>query len=389
MEIIVLGGGAIGLAVAWELATRGADVTLLERGAIGQGTSWAAAGILPAAQADGIRSTGQRDPLDALRAHSHEIYPQWTQRIAEQSGVDVGFRRCGGLYLASTAGEAAALLASLEYWRSDGIAARRLSPAELAQQEPALAAWAHSPRFRAAVWIEDERQVRPPDLLRGLATACTASGVRIHEHVDVQLQRRGDQAVLQTSDRSLTQTGNQPPTVVLCGGVWAGQAAADFGLSLSVVPIRGQVLLYRFDSPRFRAVINEGHRYLVPRDDGHVLVGSCEEEVGFTPGTTPEMLAMLARWAGGVIPELQSLQPVQSWSGLRPGTFDGFPIIGRMPEIDNLLIACGHYRSGIHLAPATAEVIADLIQHQPPVVDPAAFAVGRMLLTPTTTSSLR
>lgn len=385
MEVIVLGGGAIGLAVALELATRGADVTLLERGAIGQGTSWAAAGILPAADSDKAHPTAQRDPLDALRAYSHEIYPQWTERIEAQSGVDVGFRRCGGLYLASTAGEAAALLAALDYWHSDGIAAQRLSPDELVQREPVLTAWAHSPRFRTAVWIEDERQIRPPDLLRGLAVACAAAGVRIHEQVDAQLLRRGDQAVLQTSNPVLSQQWSQQPTIVLCGGVWAGQAAADFGLSLSVVPIRGQILLYRFDRPRFRAIVNEGHRYLVPRDDGHVLVGSCEEEVGFTSGTTPEMLEMLAQWAGGVVPELQTLQPVKSWSGLRPGTFDGFPIIGRMPEVDKLLVASGHYRSGIYLAPATAAVIADLIQHQAPVVDPAAFAVGRMLLTPTTT----
>lgn len=384
MEIIVLGGGAIGLAVALELASRGAEVTLLERGAIGQGTSWAAAGILPAAQADQVRSGGQRDPLDALRAHSHALYPQWTERITEQSGIDVGFRRCGGLYLASTAGEAAALIAGLDYWHSDGIAAQRLAPAELAQQEPVLAAWAHSPRFRAAVWIEDERQVRPPDLLRGLAAAGAAAGVRIHEHVDVQLARRGEQAVLRLGDEALAQSWSQQPTIVLCGGVWAGQAAAEFGLGMSVVPIRGQMLLYRLDTPRFRAIINEGHRYLVPRDDGHLLVGSCEEEVGFTPGTTPEMLASLAQWAGGVVPELQSLRPVKTWSGLRPGTFDGFPIIGRVPEVDNLLVASGHYRSGIHLAPATAEVIADLIQHQTPGVDPAAFAVGRMFLTPTT-----
>jgi glycine oxidase len=384
MEIIVLGGGAIGLAVALELAARGADVTLLERGAIGQGTSWAAAGILPAAQSDRVRIAGQRDPLDALRSHSHELYPQWTQRIVEQSGIDVGFRRCGGLYLASTAGEAAALIAGLEYWHSDGIAAQRLSAAELARQEPALASWAHSPRFRAAVWIEDERQVRPPDLLRGLAVAGAAAGVRIHEHVDVRLERRGDQAVLRTDDESLAQIVSRQPTIVLCGGVWGGQAAAEFGLGMSVVPIRGQMLLYRLDTPRFRPVINEGHRYLVPRDDGHVLVGSCEEEVGFTPGTTSEMLATLAQWAGGVVPELQSLEPVKSWSGLRPGTFDGFPIIGRVPEIDNLLVAGGHYRSGIHLAPATAEVIADLIEQHAPIVDPAAFAVGRMFLTPTT-----
>src|SRR5690606_31103599 len=142
-------------------------------------------------------------------------------------------------------------------WQSDGITAQRLSPEELAQQEPALASWAHSPRFRAAVHIEDERQVRPPDLVRGLAAACAAAGVRIREQVEVRLQRRGDRAVLRTGDNSLTQPWSENPAIVLCGGVWSGQAAAEFGLGMSLVPIRGQILLYRFDSPRFRPIINE------------------------------------------------------------------------------------------------------------------------------------
>jgi glycine oxidase len=138
------------------------------------------------------------------------------------------------------------------------------------------------------------------------------------------------------------------------------------------------MLLYRFSSPPFHHIINEGHRYLVPRDDGHVLVGSCEEEVGFQLGTTPQMVDTLARWAQGMLPQLRSMQPIRTWSGLRPATFDGYPIIGRVPQVENLFVAAGHYRSGIHLAPATAQLIADLVEHKPPVVDPAPFAVGRM-----------
>jgi glycine oxidase len=380
MDVLVIGGGVIGLGVAWELAKRGAQVRLLERGRIGEGTTWAAAGILPAARAD-----TSLDPLDRLRGLSHEAYPQWADVILDQTGIDVGLRRCGGYYLASSAGEAASLVASVDYWQELGLSVERLTAERLAEQVPAIADWAKSPKFKTAVYSEAECQVRPPDLLRGLAAACRASGVRIDEAVGGELVRQRDRAAFridQSPDAGQAETHTQPLTadaIVLCGGVWSGQAAEDFGLKMSLVPIRGQMLLYRLPAPPFRSVVNEGHRYFVPRDDGHVLVGSGEEEVGFENGTTTECLAMLAGWAEGLLPKLAAIKPVKSWSGLRPATFDGFPLIGMVPDAANLFVATGHFRSGVHLAPATAELIADLVQHKPTKVDPSAFGVGRML----------
>jgi len=377
MDVLVVGGGVIGLGVAWELAQRGAKVRVVERSQIGRGTTWAAAGILPAA-----RSDTALDPLDRLRGLSHEAYPRWAAAIFDQTGIDCGLRRSGGYYLASTAGEAASLLASIDYWQEIGLPAERLTAEQLAQRIPAIFHWTRSPGFKTAVYSEGECQIRPPDLLQGLAAVCRSLGVRIDESTGGEMVRRGDRA----SFRLLNATGDNYPTkeitadaVVLCGGVWSGKSAADFGLQMSVVPIRGQMLLYRFASPPFRGVINEGHRYLVPRDDGHVLVGSSEEEVGFENGTTPECLSMLARWAESLLPEIATMEPVKSWSGLRPATFDGFPILGKVPEVANLFVATGHFRSGVHLAPATAELIADLVQRQPTKIDAAVFGVGRML----------
>lgn len=380
MDVLVIGGGVIGLGVAWELANRGAAVRLLERDRIGAGTTWAAAGILPAARAD-----TSLDPLDRLRGLSHEAYPRWAEAIFDQTGIDVGLRHCGGYYLASTLGEAASLVASVDDWQQVGLQVERLSAERLAANVPAIADWAGSPKFKTALYSEAECQIRPPDLLRGLAAVCRAAGVRIDESVGGELVRQGDHAAFRV-DRS---AGADHPTadsdwitadaIVLCGGVWSGQAATEFGLKMSVVPIRGQMLLYRLPAPPFRSVINEGHRYFVPRDDGHVLVGSGEEEVGFQNATTPQGLAMLASWAEGLLAEIAGLDPVKSWAGLRPATFDGFPIIGRVPDAANLLVATGHFRSGVHLAPATAELIADLIQHQSPKVDASTFSVGRML----------
>ena len=380
MDVLVIGGGVIGLGVAWELAKRGAKVRLLERARIGEGTTLAAAGILPAARADTAL-----DPLDRLRGLSHAAYPRWSDAIRDQTGIDVGLRRCGGYYLASTVGEAASLVANVNYWHELGLKVDRLSADQLAASVPAIARWAGSPQFKTAVYSEDECQVRPPDLLRGLAAVCRAAGVQIDESVCGELGRQGDRAVfrLGSGAQSDSVASNSQlinaDAIVLCGGVWSGQAAEAFGLQMSMVPIRGQMLMYRFDEPLFPSVINEGHRYFVPRDDGHMLVGSGEEEVGFENGTTPECLAMLARWAEGLLPEIAEREPVKSWSGLRPATFDGFPIIGAVPDATNLYVAAGHFRSGVHLAPATAELIADLIEHKPTKVDAATFSVGRML----------
>ncbi len=366
MDIVVVGGGVIGLSVAWELAQRGARVRLLERSQLGAGTTYAAAGILPPARPDTTT-----DAWDRLRGLSHQAYPHWVEGIQQHSGVDVGWRRCGGYYLASTAGEAAALAANAAWWADLGIEAQRLDPQTLADRLPGLAAWVQSASFPTALFCPDECQIRPPDLVRGLAAACRQVGVQIDEGVDVRIGRRGAVATVDLP-------GVVADQIVLCGGVWTGQLAEAFGLRLSMVPIRGQMLLYRLPQPPFRSVVNEGHRYFVPRDDGHLLVGSCEEEVGFDASTTDDWLDTLADWANTRLADLAGQRPVKSWAGLRPGTIDGFPLIGAVPEIRNLYVAAGHFRSGIHLAPATATFLADLIENKPTAVDGWPLRVGRL-----------
>lgn len=379
MNVVVVGGGVIGLSVAWELARRGATVRLLERAQLGSGTTVAAAGILPAACPDATA-----DAWDRLRGLSHRAYPDWVAAIEQHSGgVDVGWRRCGGYYLASTAGESAALSASGIWWADLGIEVQRLDKTALIEQLPGLASWLDTSAFPTALFCPDECQVRPPELVRGLAAACRHIGVQIDERVEVSVARRGDEATLQLRRVDEHGPGQPLPTpsashIVLCGGVWNGQLAQAFGLGMSMVPIRGQMLLYRLPQRPFASVVNEGHRYFVPRDDGYLLVGSCEEEAGFDRSTTEHWLATLAHWAQTRLEWLADIQPVKSWAGLRPGTIDGFPLIGAVPETRNLYVAAGHFRSGIHLAPATASMLADLMEDKPTAVDSWPFRVGRL-----------
>ncbi len=381
MQIHVIGAGAIGLSVAWELASRGHRVTLLDQGNVGRETSWAASGILPAA-----RSSFATEPMERLRGISHESYSRWVSALQQLTGIDPELD-CknestfyGGLYLASEVGEAASLAAWRAYQQELGVELHLLSVDELASREPQLAAWARSSRFRSALWSPDEYQIRPPRLLKSLEEACRLSGVQVIEQCQVSMSLSDDRIPMWKAVSSSGQLLEmKAEKTILCTGAWTGLLAEAVGLSLSVIPIRGQMLMYRYPQPPMKHVINEGHRYLMARRDGHVLIGSCEEEVGLVKGTTPEMLEQLRQWGESLLPSLADQKPVQSWSGLRPATVDGFPIIGPVPQFESIWVAAGHYRSGIHLAPATAMAVADGIEGQTYPSELAAFSPGRML----------
>lgn len=367
-SVSIVGGGVIGLSLAWELAKRGLEVTLVERDDIKRSTSWSAAGILPPA-----RLEMATDPLDQLRGLSHELYPDWISELESITQLDCGFRRCGGWYLADSPGEHASMIGMTGYWNELGIQCQSVSLAELARREPALDRWARETNSASAWWAPDEWQVRPPRLLRALQSACRTSGVQSMEGASV-----GEIENTPTGARyRIDNHWSHCDAVVLCAGAWSGQLGTTLGLRRSVIPIRGQMLLLKSNQRLPAGIVNIGHRYLVPRDDGQVLVGSCEEETGFDLGTTETMIDSLHQFAASVIPSLQSAEQAAVWSGLRPMTFDGFPMIGRVPDQPGLFVAAGHFRSGWHLAPATARCLADLILGQSTEVSLEAFSVGK------------
>jgi glycine oxidase len=377
MEVTILGGGVIGLSIAWELANRGKTIKVLERNTLGSGASSAAAGILPA-----VANNQAIDPVDTLRARSHKLYPSWAAAISETSHIDLGLLRSGGIYLARTAGEIAALIATANQMQELGIEAKIINEDELKRVCPELKEWIESPGKKTALWAPDDWQVRPRSLCKGLAAACLKAGVTIEENVRGKLARHIDKVTFEWDSRlgvgSMT-THTETETIILCCGAWSGLAGKELGLELSVIPIRGQMLMYRLAQPLTIPIINEGHRYLVPRSDGTLLVGSCEEEAGFDNQTTPESIKVLSDWGGQIMPSLKAIAPYSSWAGLRPATVDGRPMLGRVPSTKNLYGAFGHFRSGLHLAPVTAELIADLVEGRTPPLDCSPFSPGRGL----------
>lgn len=371
-RVIVVGGGAVGLSLAWELSRRDTRVTLIERGQVGKATSWSASGILPAAN-----FSNATDPIDQLRGLSHELFPAWAEQLGEIASIDVGLRRCGGWYLADTPGERAVMAAMVGYWDELGIECDPVSTKSLASREPALAPWAQRSDSAAAWWVPDESQIRPPRYLQALRLACRVGGVEILESAAVVDIRDEPTAAVLAND-----AWYQADAVVVCGGAWTGKVAAMLQLEQAIVPVRGQMLLLKTEKPAVRGVVNVGHRYVVCREDGYTLVGSCEEEVGFELGTDDAMLDSLFQFAVTFVPQLELARRVDAWSGLRPMTFDGFPMIGRVPGHENLYVAAGHFRSGLHLSPGTAVTLADTMLGSSAKMNLDAFRVGKQPVQP-------
>lgn len=365
----IIGGGVVGLSLAYELARRDWQVTLLERGPLGREASWAGAGILPPANAQTALH-----PLDQLRALSNDLHADWSQRLLTETGIDNGFRRCGGLYLARTAGEAAALAAMASTLKEEKIACRQLSEQELIALEPALQQLATSGELRAAYELPDECQLRNPRHLQALAAACRKLAVQIHEHCEVtELVHDADRIkAVRTSGGKFSAD-----TYAITAGPWTEQMLSREQVTTGIFPMRGQMVLFRCIQQPFTHVLNEGPRYLVPREDGFVLAGSTEEEAGFDKSTTTEAIAELTEFAIDLVPALANATIEQTWAGLRPASYDGFPYIGRMSGTENAYVAAGHFRSGLHLSPGTAVVLADLMCGLTSAIDLTPFRVSR------------
>ena len=366
-EVILIGGGVIGLSIAYELTCRGQQVRILERGnQIAREASWAGAGILPPANPDSALN-----PCEKLRGISHRLHPQWAKRLQQESGIDTGFRQCGGIYLAKKPGEAASLAGYISMLNEEGIAASFLSKDKLLAIEPTL----DPDQFQAAYLLPDEMTLRNPRHVKALAKACELRGVRIDTQCEVLDFESSDGIITGLRTTAGPVTGGQ--YCITSGALSSELLKQVTAIPTGIVPIRGQMILFEASKSLIHHILSEGSRYLVPRADGKVLAGSCEEEGGFQKGTTPEILNQLADFAYSLVPALKEHEITMSWSGLRPGSFDGMPYIGKIPNIDNLFMASGHFRSGIHLSTGTAVLMADLLEGKDSEISVEHFGIIR------------
>jgi glycine oxidase len=364
-DVVILGGGVIGLTAAYYLAREGVRVRLLDQGQVGQEASWAGAGILPPSHPHSARH-----PFDRLRALSGQLFPALSAELREQTGIDNGYVRCGGLEFLSQSGGAAE-----QEWCGEGTPCEVLRGDAVARLEPALA-----PGLGDALLLPTLAQLRNPRHLRALLAACVRTGcVEVHEGVAAQgFERRGERIQAITTSTGPVEAG----TFVVATGAWTDRLMAPLGWRADIEPVRGQIVLLHPGNVLFRHVLIWGSRYLVPRADGRVLVGSTEEHAGFEKRNTADGIQGLLQLAIILVPTLADASLERCWSGLRPGSPDGLPFIGRVPEYDNLFLAAGHFRAGIQLSPGTGLLVKEMVLAQPLSLPLEAFRLDRIKAIP-------
>ncbi len=373
-ELVVVGGGIVGLVAAWRARQAGLDVLLLEREDAGRGAAHVAAGMLAPVSEVEFGAAGRR--LLDLGLRSAALWPGFAAELGESSGVAVELRRTGTLLLARDADEARELERQLEFRRSLGLEVRRLRASEARELEPALA-----PTVRLALEVPDDHSLDPRRVLAALRAACERSGVRLRERAAVErvLLAPGGECV-----SGLELAGGErvaAERIVLAAGARSG--GLDGLKPADRVPVRavkGQIL--RLRDPDGAGLVQRVLRfeggYLVPRGDGRYVLGATVEEQGFELGATAGGVYELLRDAWELVPGIAELEIEELAVGLRPGTPDNLPIIGPGASA-GLIWATGHHRNGVLLAPLTGDLVAGVLAGDDPdealaACSPARFA---------------
>ena len=361
-QVVVVGGGVIGLLTAFNLATQGLAVVVLDRSSVGQESSWAGGGIVSP-----LYPWRYSPAVTALAHWSQDFYPQLAQRLFAATGVDPEVHTTG-LYWLDLDDEADALA-----WAArEGRPLSKVDVSSARDAVPVLGAG-----FAEAIYMANVANVRNPRLIKSLKAALLAlPGVTLHEQCAVQgfIQEGGSIVGVNTAQGEVR--GDQ---VVLAAGAWSGELLASLGLTLPVEPVKGQMILYKCASDFLSCMVLAKGRYAIPRRDGHILIGSTLEHEGFDKTPTESALDSLKASAVELIPALADAKVVGHWAGLRPGSPEGIPYIGKVPGFEGLWLNCGHYRNGLVLAPASCQLFADLLLGHKPVIDPAPYApTGRI-----------
>jgi glycine oxidase len=360
-DIVVIGAGVIGCAVAHELARRGAAVRIVDERAAGMGATQASAGVLaPYIEArDG-------SPLLDLTVSSLALYDDFIDRVVADSGTPIPYRRTGTLDAAVNDADLRKLQATAAVLARRGVPCLLLDAADVRSHEPQLGG-----DVIGGLLIETHGYVAAHDLTRALAAAARRHGAQFSDPRRVRrIVRRGGDVVVETDGEALSAGA-----VVLAAGSWSGQIGVD-GItpSVPVRPVRGQLLVLEWQGAPLRRVTWSSRCYMVPWEDGTLLVGATSEDAGFDERTTVAGVRDLLEAACEVVPHAWGAGFRSARVGLRPASADELPVIGASSIVPNVMYATGHYRNGILLAPLTAKVVADAMLDRR--VDPLLHAVS-------------
>ncbi|OOZ35624.1 glycine oxidase ThiO [Solemya velesiana gill symbiont] len=357
-QILIIGGGAIGMLTARELSMAGYRVAIFDRLKTGRESSWAGGGIISP-----LYPWRYADSVTALACWGQEHYRELAEQLSLDTGIDPEWTQSGLLVLSPEEEETARQWAArsgsrIEILDREGIASR----------EPAIDNTPDS-----GIWLPDVAQVRNPRLVKALHKDLAQRGVEIHEETTVErlLIENGRICGIETDEGTY-----RSDKVLICAGAWTKQLLGELGTTMEITPVRGQMILFKAEPGVINRITLENDRYIIPRRDGHILFGSTLEHEGFDKRTTEEAGEELYRIATSRLPALKSYSIEKQWAGLRPGSPAGIPYIGPHPDVAGLFVNSGHFRNGVVLGPASSRLITDIMLEREPILPPAPYALN-------------
>lgn len=359
-DILIVGGGIIGMLTARELSLAGMKVTIVEQGKAGCESSWAGGGIISP-----LYPWRYSDPVSALAQWGQAFYPELIEEIYLETGLDAELIQNGLLMLDD---EHEAAIAWAEKWQSN---LQLIDSNEVYGLEPELSRKLLTDK--KAIWMPDVRQVRNPRLVKATKKYLLKQGVIFIEQTEVT-------GFIEKSDKviGVTSTAGDiiADKVLLAGGAWSSKLLKN--INLSVEPVKGQMILFKTEPGKIKRITLSQDRYVIPRKDGRVLVGSTLEHTGFDKTITTVAREELKQEAIRIVPSLKDADIEFHWAGLRPGSTDGIPYICSIPSMEGLYLNAGHYRNGVVLGPASAHLAANLILNRQSTLDVTPYQVEQV-----------
>ena len=356
-HVVIVGGGIVGCMTAMELVDRGHRVTIVERNQIASQTSgessWAGGGIVFP-----LLPWMYSEHVNALTRFGAEKYREICERLERETNHPTGFHQSGFLILPNFDSQLALSWCEQNQVEVESVKASQFEGV--------------SSQDEIALWLPKVCQIRPPYLMQALRLWLEQHQVTLLENTELSpLQELGELKEWKTLD-GRTISADQ---FIVTSGAWSFQLLKDVASQLSIKPMRGQILLYQPKNNLNQIVYKDGF-YMIPRPDGYLLAGSTLEDVGFDSSTTEQVRVELAAKAEAIMPALKGIPIIKHWSGLRPGTPENLPTISAHPTIKNLYLNTGHFRYGLTMAPASAKLVADLIDVRQPFMSVEAFALS-------------
>ena len=356
-DVIIIGGGIIGMLTARELSISGAKVTLFDRHETGRESSWAGGGIISP-----LYPWRFADSITGLASWGQQQYFQIAEELEENTGVSPEWTR-NGLLILDREEQAIAI----EWAKRHNCDLEIIDQQRIAELEPALT----DPPFQA-IWMPNVAQVRNPRLARSLRLDLEKRGVNIREFTPVEavLSGQGHVRGVRTKNGDILAD-----RVIACAGAWSGGLLEATNITPEIRPIRGQMILFKAQPDLIKRITLFQDRYTIPRRDGRVLMGSTLEDTGFEKQTTEEAREELIAVTYERFPALADFPVEHHWAGLRPSSPSGIPYIGPHPDIEGLYVNSGHFRNGVVLGPASCRLAADIVLARDPILDPTPFAL--------------